>query len=73
MANYHRILSSELNGFWLPRAGLSIVAAVRTCLTRVDFRFNGVLFCIIYSALAEYDYQEVVLCLQPKHLSKAYP
>lgn len=53
MANYHRMLSSELNGFWFPGAGLCIVAAVRTCLTHVDFSFNDVLFHIISSALAE--------------------
>lgn len=73
MANYHRILSSELNGFWFPKAGLCIVAAVRTSLTSADFSFNGVLFCIIYAALAECDFQAAVLCLQPKHQSKAHP
>lgn len=62
MANCQRILSSELNGFWFPKAGLCIVAAERTSLTRVDFSFNGVLFCIIYAALAECDFQEQVLC-----------
>ena len=48
----HRLLSSELNA-WLPRAGLCVAAAVRTFQTRVDFSFNDVLFCIIYSTLAQ--------------------